>query len=101
MTPEKKVQNSIIEYCKELYKQGYKVYVERRQAGGFNYKMGIPDLYIVINGQHIEVEVKAPNGHLRPMQEKFRDLCLKLNIHWYCVNNVDEFIKIVKGELVQ
>ena len=55
MTPEKKVQNSIMDYLKQLDKDGLPVMVERRQAGGFSYKMGIPDLYAVVNGYHLEI----------------------------------------------
>ena len=93
MTPEKVVQNSIIDYIKKLRAKGHKVKVERRQAGGFSYKMGIPDLYAVVNGTHVEIEVKAPGKSLRPMQEKFRAQCKELNIEWLCADNVDD-IKI-------
>lgn len=89
MTPEKIIQNQIIKYFKQLHDTGHKCIIERRQAGGFNYKMGIPDLYAVYNGIHIEIEVKAPNGHLRTMQEKYRDKCKALNILWCCIDNLD------------
>jgi len=89
MTPEKIIQNKVIAYLKKLEKDGKPVYVERRQAGGFGYKMGIADVYAVVNGQHIEIEVKRPGGHLRPMQEKWRNQCKAKNIAWYCVDNDD------------
>ena len=60
MTPEKKVQNQIVNYLNELQTNGFPVFVERRNAGGFSYKKGIPDLYASVNGLHIEIEVK-PN----------------------------------------
>lgn len=91
MTPEKRVQNSIMSYLHTLQQQGLPVFAERRQAGGFSYKMGIPDLYAVIDGIHLEIEVKRPDGQLRPMQEKFRDKCKLLHIHWTCVDNIDQF----------
>ena len=96
MTPEKQVQNSLIAYMKKLQDSGVPIYYERRQAGGFSYKMGIADLYAVINGQHIEIEVKAPGGKLSPMQEKWRDKCKKLHIQWCCVDNV-EALEVVLG----
>lgn len=83
------MQNQIVDYLKVLAKANYPVYVERRQAGGFSYKMGIPDLYAVIKGQHVEIEVKRPGGHLRPMQEKWRDKCKQLNIHYCCADDVE------------
>lgn len=90
MTPEKKVQNEILNYLDKLEKNGYKVFHERRQAGGFNYKKGIPDIYCVVNGKHIEIEVKKPGGKLSTMQEKFRDKCELLNINWIVVDDISE-----------
>lgn len=90
MTPEKKVQNEILKYLDKLEKDGYKVFHQRRQAGGFNYKKGIPDIYCVVNGKHIEIEVKKPGGKLSTMQEKFRDKCELLNIKWMVVDDISE-----------
>lgn len=95
MTPEKVVQNKIYSYLKNLEKNGEKVYVERRQAGGFSYKMGIADLYAVIDGKHIEIEVKRPGGQLRPMQEKWRDRCKAMNILWLCADNLEQVIMFI------
>lgn len=91
MTPEKKVQNDIISYLKSL-----DVFYERRQAGGFSYKKGIPDLYFVYNGQHVEVEVKKDGGSLSVMQEKFRDMCKDKSIKWACVSSLEEFKIFIK-----
>ena len=91
MTPEKRIQNKILKYLDNLEKSGYPVFYQRRQAGGYSYKKGIPDIYCVVNGKHIEIEVKAPGGHLSPMQEKFRDLFKRNNVEWICVDNVEEF----------
>lgn len=66
MTPEKKVQNQIIDF---LENQNNLVY-ERRQAGGFNYRAGLPDVWFVFNGRHCEVEVKAPGGVVGSLQLK-------------------------------
>ena len=90
MTPEKRVQNSIVAYLKSLEEEGLPVYVERRQAGGFSYKMGIADLYAVVDGKHVEIEVKQPGGSLRPMQEKWRDRCHAKNILWICAASKEE-----------
>lgn len=95
MTPEKRVQNAIINYLKKLEKEDLPIYVERRQAGGFNYKKGIADLYSIINGIHLEIEVKKEGGKLSPLQEKWRDKCNKLNIKWICASSVEEVKEIV------
>lgn len=90
MTPEKRVQNAILKYLKELEKNGEPIMIERRQAGGFNYKMGIPDIFFVYNGTHVECEIKQPGGKLRPMQEKWRDRCIKNNIYYLCADSVED-----------
>lgn len=98
MTPEKKIQNSIIKYFKDLQKQGYPVFIERRQAGGFSYKKGEADLYVVINGLHIEIEVKAENGEQSVMQEKWESFCKSVNIPYLLIKDLEELQNIVKRE---
>lgn len=95
MTPEKRVQNAILKYLSELSKTE-PLFYERRQAGGFSYKKGIPDIYFVIDGHHIEVEIKAPGGCLSVMQEKFREMCDRCNITYICVDNIEDFISFIK-----
>ena len=77
MTPEKEIQNSIMSYFKKLKASGIDNYVERRQAGGFAYKMGLPDLWVVIFGKHIEIEVKRPGGQPRATRRSGRGVSLK------------------------
>lgn len=96
MTPEKIVQNKIVDYLTSLQKSGHKVFVDRRQAGGYSYKKGIPDLYAVINGVHLEIEVKRHGGELSPLQEKFRDRCFNIGCLWLCADNVDDVKEFVK-----
>ena len=96
MTPEKRVQNAIVDYLNELQKSGKAVFVERRNAGGFSYKKGIPDLYAVINGIHLEIEVKQPGASLETMQEKYRDKCKRLNIAWVCADCLEDVSRIVE-----
>ena len=93
MTPETRVKSTIMDYLLKLKKDGAPIFYDRRQAGSFNYKKGIPDIYVVYYGIHIEVEVKAPGGHLSTMQEKYRDVFKKLGIRWICVENVEELKK--------
>ena len=100
MTPEKRVQNAILSYLHKLDKSGYPVYSERRQAGGFAYKMGIADVYAIVDGIHIEIEVKQPGGSLRPMQEKWRDICKSKNIMWTCATSVED-VKILVEKILK
>lgn len=98
MTPEKRVQNAILKYLSDLSKTE-PLFYERRQAGGFSYKMGIPDIYFVYNGQHFEVEVKAPGGKQSVMQEKFQEMCEKKNIPYICIDDVEDFKMLMKDVL--
>lgn len=91
MTPEKKVQNSIINYLQNLQDKEYPLFYDRRSPGAPNYKKGIPDLYCVYNGIHIEIEVKQEKGSLSSMQEKWRDRFKKWNIFWVCPLSFEEF----------
>lgn len=93
MTPEKKVQDKVMAYLKLLEERGLPVYSERRQAGGFSYKMGQADLWAVINGKHIEIEIKAPGEQLRPMQVKWAEKCYKMDALYFCVDDVYAFIR--------
>ena len=94
MTPEKRVQNAIMSYINTLAKQGHPCYVERRQAGGFSYKMGIPDLYAIYAGRHIEIEVKRPGGELRSMQLKQKEKFEKIGALYVCAESVEDVRKL-------
>lgn len=97
-TPEQRVQNKIIKELKLLQEKGYPIFFEKRQAGGFTYKKGLADLYCVIDGKHIEIEIKAEDGELSPMQitkkEKFNKL---YNIDYLIVKSWDEVYDYIKS----
>ena len=97
MTPEKIVQNKILNYLKQLKDNNEPIFYERRQAGGFSYKKGIPDIYFVYNGIHVEVEIKQENGSLSAMQEKFRDMCKQNNIIWVCAKDISDIESIIES----
>lgn len=90
MTPEKRVQNKMIAYLTKLVDANLPVMYERRQAGGFSYKKGLPDIYCVYDGQHIEIEVKKPGGERTPAQEKWEAHFRKIGIKYICADNVDD-----------
>ena len=91
MTPEKRVQNKIEEYLTKLEEQGEKLKHFRRQAGGFSYKEGLPDLYATVQGIHLEIEVKAPGGEMTAQQEKWQAFFRSIGTLCICVDNIDEF----------
>lgn len=89
MTPEKEVQNAIIANLKKMVDQGKPIWFERRQAGGFSYKKGIPDLYGVANGIHFEIEVKKPGGKTTPLQDKFANRIEKCGAIYILADNAE------------
>ena len=97
MTPEKQVQNSILAYLNGLKKLGEPIFVERRQAGGFNYKKGLPDVYCVYYGRHIEIEVKAIGGHQSPMQIKFEQMFKAIGCAYVCAQSVEEVKQLLEN----
>lgn len=97
MTPEKYIQNDICKYLKSLEDKNLPVFWERRQAGGFSYKKGIPDLYAVINGVHVEIEVKAPGGSRSSRQDAFERMCKERSIVYICTDNVEDVKKLVQS----
>lgn len=100
-TPEKRVQNAIIKYLKELRDNGVPIFFERRQALA-NTKAGLPDLYVLYKGYHIEIECKKPiGGELRTMQEKQRDILIKAGAIWICPTNVEEVKKLFNELVIQ
>ena len=101
MTEEKNLQNKMLAYLKTLKEQGKIALYEKRQAGGFSYKKGIPDIYFVcFGGLHVEVEVKAKDGKQSAMQEKFETLCLKNQIPYMLINDLSDF-KVKVNELIK
>lgn len=97
MTPENKVKEKIIKYFKTLQDKGLPLFYERRQAGGFSYKKGLPDLYFVYKGKHIELELKSDSGEPSSMQlmwqRKFKEV---YGIDDYIVSSVDEVKRIIE-----
>ena len=90
MTPEKRVQNKILEYLRKLENEGKRIFFQRRQAGGFSYHKGLPDIYCVYNGIHIEIEVKAPGGHQSEMQIKWQKRFEEIGIKYICCSDLND-----------
>lgn len=100
-TPEKRVQNAIINYLKNLKDSGLPIYYERRQATATS-KIGVPDLFVIYKGKHIEIECKKPvGGSLRTMQEKQRDILQSAGAIWMCPTDVEEVKKLFNDLIIQ
>lgn len=97
-TGEANLTKKVVDYLKDLQERGSPVFFEHRSgSGGFNYKKGIPDLYAVIDGCHVEIELKTVNGKRSAMQDKFKWRCENLwNIPYCCPHTFDEFVNFIK-----
>lgn len=100
-TGETSLAKKVIKYLDELQDRGLPVYYEHRSgAGGFNYKKGSPDLFIVVDGVHVEVELKDADGSRSPMQDKFKWRCETLwNIPYLCPRSLEEVKEAVENLL--
>ena len=93
-TDEAKVTNDILTYLENLKKFDHPIYWEHRSGqGGFGYKKGTPDLFIVYNGLHLEVEIKGAFGKRSSSQDKFKWKCETIwHIPYCCPHSLEEFV---------
>lgn len=100
-TPEKRVQTPTLKYLTKLKDEGLPIFFERRQAMATS-KMGLPDIYVLFKGKHIEIECKKPiGGELRTMQEKQRDILIRAGAIWICPTSVQEVKDLFEELIIQ
>ncbi len=51
---------------------------------------GLPDIFVLHNGELYALEVKRPGAALRDSQERMRDRMLANGAHYYTVTSVEE-----------
>ena len=91
-TPEGKVTKDCLEYLKLLKERGLPIYWEHRSGqGGYSYKKGLPDLFIVIGPYHIEAELKTINGKRSAMQDKYKKIFESHGTPYVCPHSFSEF----------
>jgi hypothetical protein len=97
-TPETKVKKKIKKYLDSLSETSDKlIYYECREAGGFCYKKGLPDMWATINGKHLEIEIKKEEGGRRStMQIKWEEIFNSLGVAYCCVSSVQELDEAIK-----
>lgn len=90
---EKLLQNKILSWLRE-FKKSNKIYYEKRYPSGLAYKKGLPDLYVVYKGLHLEFELKSPDGELSSMQEIYQDLFNDIAVY-YVITSLKQFTDII------
>lgn len=105
-TPEHYIQNSIINalFCNRCWVDRANSGVVETKSGSYfrGMKKGTPDLigYRFKDNQIFFIEVKAPNGRIRPAQMAYhRDLMHRHVIHGIA-RSIDDALKIVNNGLV-
>lgn len=90
---ESKVKEQICDYLKSIDD----LYFERREALGPGYKKGVPDLFAVYKGYHIEIETKRETGgRLSTMQEKFASKARKYGMVYVLADSLEDVKDIIK-----
>ena len=109
MTPEKTFENQVKRWLTGagIYALGTPEdrmtvpaigYFEKRWGGGYS-QSGLPDLHIVINGINLDVELKAQNGTVKPLQWfmiRQINACGSLSLVLY-PDGFQEFKLLIKG----
>lgn len=88
--PERYVQDQILRWLSSLKDAGHPIYWEKRQAGGWSYKKGLPDITGTYYGYHFEIEVKAPGGHRSAEQEKWEMRFKSINVKYLVSDRLSE-----------
>jgi Holliday junction resolvase len=91
-TPEKEIQDAIINSVKDLEKKGHPVYYERRDASGLSYKKGLPDIFVVYKGLHVEVEIKSLSGSRSSLQETWARYFESIGTPYILAKSKDDFL---------
>lgn len=89
MKIEDKIQASIIKWLKKN-----EIFYMRREAGGFTYRKGLPDLYAIYKGKHIEIEVKDPKGEASSMQIKQRRILENAGAIYILAKSLNDVIEV-------
>ena len=67
-------------------------YYERRQAVGFGYRKGLPDLWFAKHGKHYEVELKKTKGERSTLQYHYERFFILIECEYACINSWQGFL---------
>jgi len=98
--PETKLQNKIISLLDNLIKTYHApIIYECRVNRGFGYKKGSPDLWLSVNGQHIEIELKVDDNERTSLQIKWETRCKQRKTEYWLIYSYSEFIEKLKTKI--
>ena len=81
----------ITAFLRKEMKAGH-CYFERRQAVGFSYRKGIPDLWFAKHGKHYEIELKKTKGSRSTLQYHYEQTFKKIGCEYACINSWQQFL---------
>lgn len=101
MTSEKKFENKVKSWFRQLQKEGQPIKFIKIWGGGKYQKAGIPDIIACINGIYFEIELKSSTGQPSDLQKYNLRLTNQANGFGILLypEGFEEFKKIVKGVL--
>ena len=88
-----------MKYLKELKDSGEPITYGKREAVGFSYPDGIPDVYFDIRDIHCELELKAPKGKASAIQLKWELIFKKQGTPYLRSNDFAEIVKFIQSNL--
>lgn len=101
LLPEKKLQNKIIKFLSDhSYSKGGPLYYYKRTPNDPCYIKGSCDIFCVIHGKHIEIELKAKNGSPSADQDRWRRIVENiLECPYLITDDYDEFLTFINKYL--
>ena len=101
MANEAKLQKDCIKYLEQLEKQGHPLLHFRRDTSAINYRNGLPDIWCVVNGHHLEIEFKDPDGKPSSLQLVWERKFKLANTPYLRTSSFDEFKNFILKYLPQ
>lgn len=99
MAQEKNLQNRVMNYLKSLKDAGVSISYGKREALGFSYKDGIPDVFFDTPSHHCEIELKAPGGKPSAIQLKWELLCKRKGVPYLRSSDYKKIVEFINNNL--
>jgi hypothetical protein len=98
--PEGKLYDQCIKFLVTLKKLGTRLWWVKMTGSPYLPK-GLPDLWIIVEGRLVLVELKRPDGKgiLSPRQSLIKEKIEAAGIKVWIVSSVDEFMQIVTDSI--